>query len=171
LNEETCVSVCSKIVTTALKRNMHKVSAVTNVSFLCTVIFVRDNWGGGKNNYRKDENSSLWVKRIWEITIANQIYFHKEIKNRLSSEKKRVLRKIFGPWTRWRGNEENYITGSFKIYTPQQIIFGWSNEEECDGWDMWHVWGRGEVYTGFRWGKPSGKRPLGRPKCRWENNI
>jgi len=30
---------------------------------------------------------------------------------------------------------------------------------------------RRESYTGFWWGKPEGKRPLGRPRCRWENNI
>jgi hypothetical protein len=28
---------------------------------------------------------------------------------------------------------------------------------------MWHAWGRGEVFTG--------KRPLERPMCRWEDNI
>ena len=32
---------------------------------------------------------------------------------------------------------------------------------------MKHVWGRGKVYTG----KPEGKRPLGRPRRRWEDNI
>ena len=30
------------------------------------------------------------------------------------------------------------------------------------------MWGRGETYTGFWWGKPEGKRPLGRPR---EDNI
>jgi hypothetical protein len=34
---------------------------------------------------------------------------------------------------------------------------------------MWHAWGRGEVFTGF--GRPKVKRPLGRPRCRWEDNI
>ena len=29
---------------------------------------------------------------------------------------------------------------------------------------------RRSVYTVFV-GKPEGKRPLGRPRCRWENNI
>jgi len=27
------------------------------------------------------------------------------------------------------------------------------------------------LYTEFWWGKPEGKRPLGRPKGRWEENI
>ena len=31
--------------------------------------------------------------------------------------------------------------------------------------------GRGEAYTGFRWGTLRGKRPLGRPRRRWEDNI
>ena len=30
--------------------------------------------------------------------------------------------------------------------------------------------GRGESYTGF-WGKPEGRRPLGIPRRRWEDNI
>ena len=29
----------------------------------------------------------------------------------------------------------------------------------------------GEVCTGFWWGTPEGKRPLGRPRGRWEDNI
>ena len=28
-----------------------------------------------------------------------------------------------------------------------------------------------EAYTGFWVGKPEGKRPLGRPRRRWEDNI
>jgi hypothetical protein len=36
---------------------------------------------------------------------------------------------------------------------------------------MWRVWERGEVCTGFWWGTPEGKRPLERPRQRWENNI
>ena len=31
--------------------------------------------------------------------------------------------------------------------------------------------GKGEAYTGFRWGKPKGKRPLGRPRRRWEDLL
>jgi hypothetical protein len=42
--------VCSKIVTTALKRNTHNISTVTNISFLRTVIYVQDNWREGKEN-------------------------------------------------------------------------------------------------------------------------
>jgi hypothetical protein len=31
--------------------------------------------------------------------------------------------------------------------------------------------GRGEVFPGFFFGRPEGKRPLGRPRRRWEDNI
>jgi len=34
-----------------------------------------------------------------------------------------------------------------------------------------HIWGRGEMHTGFWWGKPMGKRPLGRTRCTWEDDI
>jgi hypothetical protein len=34
---------------------------------------------------------------------------------------------------------------------------------------MWHAWGR-DVYRVLV-GRPKGKRPLQRPKCRWEDNI
>jgi hypothetical protein len=36
---------------------------------------------------------------------------------------------------------------------------------------MWHAWRRGEVFTGFFVGRPEGKRRLGRPRHRWEDNI
>ena len=36
---------------------------------------------------------------------------------------------------------------------------------------MWNVWRKGEVCTRFLLGKPEGKRPLGRPGRRWEDNI
>jgi hypothetical protein len=36
---------------------------------------------------------------------------------------------------------------------------------------MWHAWRRGKVFTGFLVERPEGKRPLGRPRCRWVDNI
>jgi hypothetical protein len=36
---------------------------------------------------------------------------------------------------------------------------------------MWHAWGRGVVFTGFFFGRPESKRPLERPRYRWEDNI
>jgi hypothetical protein len=35
---------------------------------------------------------------------------------------------------------------------------------------MWHAWQERKVHN-FMVGKPAGKRPLGRPKHRWENGM
>ena len=35
---------------------------------------------------------------------------------------------------------------------------------------MWHVWEEERCIQGFG-GEPEGRRPLGRPKHRWEDNI
>ena len=35
---------------------------------------------------------------------------------------------------------------------------------------MWHIWGGRDVYRVLV-RKPEGKRPLGRPSRRWEDNI
>jgi hypothetical protein len=35
---------------------------------------------------------------------------------------------------------------------------------------MWHAWGGEGVYRVLV-GRPEGKRPLGRPRRRWEDNI
>jgi hypothetical protein len=35
---------------------------------------------------------------------------------------------------------------------------------------MWHVWGRGIVYTGFG-GEPQGRKLFERPWRKWENNV
>jgi hypothetical protein len=35
---------------------------------------------------------------------------------------------------------------------------------------MWYAWGRGEIFA-VLFGRPEGKRLLGRPRHRWEDNI
>jgi hypothetical protein len=36
---------------------------------------------------------------------------------------------------------------------------------------MQHVWGRRGTRIGYWWEFQRGKRPLGRPRCRWVDNI
>jgi hypothetical protein len=73
------------------------------------------------------------------------------MEHRLRVFENRVLRRIFGPkrekdgWRRKLHNDEFH-----NVYSSPR------------GWDMWHAWGRGEVFTGF-W--------LGRSRHRWEDNI
>jgi hypothetical protein len=42
---------------------------------------------------------------------------------------------------------------------------------EWDGLGMWRVWVRRGGCIGSWWGKPEGKRPMGRPRLRWVDNI
>jgi hypothetical protein len=36
---------------------------------------------------------------------------------------------------------------------------------------MWRLWQRGETQTGLLVEKSEGKRPFGRPRLRWEDDI
>jgi hypothetical protein len=54
---------------------------------------------------------------------------------------------------------------SFIFCTHSQILLGRSS----GGRDMWHAWEK-EVYKVLV-GKPERKRPLGRPRLRWEDVI
>jgi hypothetical protein len=49
----------------------------------------------------------------------------------------------------WTGSGEDYITKSFMLCIPHQITFGWSSQEDWEGQDMQHVWGREKVHSGF----------------------
>jgi hypothetical protein len=82
-----------------------------------------------------------------------------------------VLRKIFGPkreedgsWRKLHNDELHNLYSTpnmFKVIKSRRMR--WAG----------HVarMGRGEVFTGFWLGGPTVKRPLGRPRPRWEDNI
>jgi hypothetical protein len=81
-----------------------------------------------------------------------------------------VLRKIFGP------KRDEVIVGWRKLHngelhnlycSPIRII-----KSRRMSW-AWHVAGMGEKRNAYRIlvGKLEGKRPLGRPRRRWEDNI
>ena len=70
---------------------------------------------------------------------------------------------VTGEWRKLHNEELNYLYSSpsiVRVITSRRMR--WAG----------HVarMGRKEAYTGFG-GKPDGKRPLGRPRRRWEDNI
>jgi hypothetical protein len=58
---------------------------------------------------------------------------------------------------------------SFTICMVRQVELEWSSQGGWDGQSMWHAWGRSAYKILVR--KPEVKRPLGRPRRTWENNI
>jgi hypothetical protein len=84
----------------------------------------------------------------------------------------RVLRKIFGrkrdevtgEWRRLHNEELN------NLYSLPNIIRVIKSRRI---WWLGHVTCMGEGRGAYRiWvGRPEGRRPLGRPRCRWEDNI
>jgi hypothetical protein len=89
---------------------------------------------------------------------------------RLRIFENRMLTGVFGrKRDEGNGSGEDYITKSFMGCT-HQISFASSSQE-----DRWagHVARMGERRGAYRAlvGKPKGRRPLGRPRRRWEDNI
>jgi hypothetical protein len=83
---------------------------------------------------------------------------------------KLVLRSIIGPMRdkvrecRTLYNEElkDVYSSPNIIWVIKSITMKWVGQK--------HVWGRGEVHTGFWWGNLK-ERPLGRPRRVWGDNI
>jgi hypothetical protein len=83
----------------------------------------------------------------------------------------RVLRRIFGPrrdevmadWRKLHNELHN-------LYSSPNIIR--MNKSRRMRW-AGHVAQMGEMGNAYRIlvGKPEGKRPLGRPRCRWVDNL
>jgi hypothetical protein len=67
-----------------------------------------------------------------------------------------------------QGNGEDYITRSFMVCTPHQILFNWTHQEK---WG--HVASMGDMKSAYRVlvQRPDGNRSLGRPRQRWKDNI
>ena len=84
---------------------------------------------------------------------------------------KRVLRKLFLPQrdevtVEWRKLHNEELNG---VYSPNTV---WLSKSRVMRW-AGHV-ARAVERIGVCVvvvGKPDGKRPLGRPRCRWEDNI
>jgi hypothetical protein len=84
----------------------------------------------------------------------------------------RVLRKVFGP-------KRDEVTGEWRKLHNEELndLYSLPNSVRLVKWRQTRWAGRvahmGEDRGVHRVlvGKPEGKRPLGRPRCRWEDNI
>jgi hypothetical protein len=102
--------------------------------------------------------------RTWSLTVRE--------KHKLRVFENRVLRRIFGPKRDrvtggWRKLHNEEIHNLYSL--PSKIIIIKSRRMRCEG----HVARMGEKRNVYRLlvGKPEGKRPLGRPRRKWINNI
>jgi hypothetical protein len=82
-----------------------------------------------------------------------------------------VLRRIFEPKRdEVTGGGENYTARGLLICNPHKILVGDKIEKkEKDG--ACSTYGESRGAYGVLVGKPEGKRPLGRPRRHWENNV
>jgi hypothetical protein len=106
----------------------------------------------------------LYGFETWSLTLRK--------KRRLSVFENRVLRRILGPnrdegtreWRKLRNEELNdlyWSPNTFRLIKSRRMR--WAEQAARMGM-------RRGVYR-ILVGKPAGKRPLGRPSCRWEDNI
>jgi hypothetical protein len=104
----------------------------------------------------------LYGCETWSLTLREE--------HRLRIFENRVLRRIFGPKRdEVTGSAENFIMRSFMICTPHPKIvrviklrrMRWAGHVAR----MWEERGMYRVLVG----KPEGKRPLGRPRRKWED--
>jgi hypothetical protein len=111
--------------------------------------------------------------KIYRTIILPVVLYGCETWSLTSREERRlrVLRRIFGPkrdevtgeWRKLHNEELNNLYSSPNIVRVIKSGMRWAG----------HVAHMGER-RGVYWvlvGKPEGRRPLGRPKRRWENNI
>jgi hypothetical protein len=91
--------------------------------------------------------------------------------HRLRVFENRVFRKIFGPkreedgsWRKLHNNELHSLYSSPNIIRViKSRRMRWAEHMACMG--------EGRDVYGVLVGRPEGKRPLGRPRHRWEDNI
>ena len=84
----------------------------------------------------------------------------------------RVLRRVFGPKRdevtgEWRKLNNEELSDMYSLPNIVRVVK--SRRMGCAG----HVarMGEGRGMHRVLVGKPEGKRPLGRPRCRWDDNI
>jgi hypothetical protein len=104
------------------------------------------------------------------VSFIVYIYIFEDLNLRVFEN--RVLRRMFGPKRdevtgEWRKlhNEELY-----NLYSSPDIIRRVKSRRMRWAGHMAHMGEERKVYN-VSVGKPEGKRPLGRPRCRWEDGV
>jgi hypothetical protein len=106
----------------------------------------------------------LYGCETWSLTLRAE--------RRLRVFKNRVLRRIFVPKRdevtgEWRKLHNEELNNLYPSPTIVRVIksrrMGWSGRVACMG--------VGRIVCRVLVGKPEGRRPLGRPRRRWEDNI
>jgi len=105
----------------------------------------------------------LYGCETWSLTLREE--------RRLRVFDNRVLRRIFGPerdeiTREWRTLHNEELND---LYSSPNIVWAIKSRMRWVG-HVARMWERRGVYRVLV-GKPEGKRPLGRPRRRWENNI
>ena len=98
----------------------------------------------------------LYGCETWSLTLREE--------SRLRVFENRILRRIFGPKRDENGEElRNMYHSSSLVGVIKYRRLRWAG----------HVARMEESRSAFKilTGKPTGKRPLGRPRGRWEDNI
>jgi hypothetical protein len=105
---------------------------------------------------------ALYGCETWSVTLREE--------QRLRVFENRMLRRIFGPkrgeatgeWRRLHNEELNDLYSSPNIRVIKSRRIRWAGHEACMG--------KRGAYR-ILVGRPEGRRPLGRPRRRWEDNI
>jgi len=105
----------------------------------------------------------LYAFETWSLTLREE--------RKLRVFENRVLRRIFGPkMDEVTGKGENYIMRSLIIVLLAEYCSGTESRRMRLAGHVARMGKRRGVYRVLV-GNPEGKRPLARPRSRWEDNI
>jgi len=105
----------------------------------------------------------LYGCETWSLTVREERrlrVFENRVLGRMFGSKRD---KVTGEWRKLHNEWLNDLYCSRNIFLMIKLRMNWAGNVECKR-------ERRGVYRVLV-GKPRGKRPLGRPWCRWEDNI
>jgi hypothetical protein len=105
----------------------------------------------------------LYGCETWSLTLREE--------HRLRDFENRVLRKIFGPKKEEDGSWRKLHNDELHdLYSSPNIVRVIKSRRMSRAGHVARI-GEGRVAYRVLVRRPEGKRPLGRPRCRWEDNI